>query len=410
MAEGEAQITPQKQEYQNPEGNALSRLNGLFRLVGMVTHDSPIRSVDKTWNRLSEKAPIAQNRGIERSASLRTTRAHLLEEYRRIPKENAEGRKKLITEAHQRDEIAAQFLNQGNVKITIGELGEQSAKYTILNPKSEANPPIFFIPGISNDLSCVEALSQELAYKTGRKVYVVGMIDSIEGQATQKFADAISKSPDFGPYAEFFKGAINALTESSKIELWGHSTGGPLITEILNDPRFQSKVINAVLLNPASSANISIPELVSGITNEFKNIISKNMPKYTLSADRWGKGVIDKIADLVLKKSPTQTEVQDEQQRKIKGSINSTMMKKVCSIEDSWKAAKVKNGGKIVVYSGRQDYMTRSSEVFKGDDQSMAYLKQQNPQLEVIDDQAGYHTTPLIDNKIVGQVLAKLAA
>lgn len=382
LSTSKAVITPPIQERSVPEGNRIGNLvenfNKLlyrFRLnrFRLVTHESVIRGSEVR---------------SERPLSLRATRVQLFQEFKSTPKTDKEARKNILTEAHDRDEIARQYLTQGEVKVSLLNLGEQSARYTIINPpesrrrpETDSKPPIFLIPGISNDIDCVGALAQEIPFM-GRKVIVVGMPESQIGKVTPEFAKAVSESPSFGPHVDFYKGAINALIgQDGQVELWGHSAGSAIIAEILNDPKFQARVTDAVLLNPASSANISSIALNLGISNELRNLISRNLPKYTLSS----QGNLPERVD----------------HKQLRENVFKIMLKKVCTVAESWKKARVREGGKIIVYSGRQDRMTRSYEIFRGDQNSLDSVKKENPQIEVIDDPNGFHSTPLIEPQTI---------
>lgn len=384
-AEVGGRITPSIQEKAVPEGNQVENLNRLLYMFRLITHQSTIK-----------RSEIKS----ERPLSLRTTRAQLFKEFKSIPKADREARENIIAEAHDRDEIARQYLTQGEVKIHIPNLGEQSARYTAINPPeargtSETNskPPILLIPGISNDIDCVGALAQEIPFM-GRKVIVVGMPESQMGKVTAEFAKAVSESALFEPHVEFFKSAINALVgENSQVELWGHSAGSAIIAEILNDPKFQARVTDAVFLNPASSANISAKDLNLGVLNELRNLLKRNLPKYTLTL-----GATPHVPDT-------------EENKSIKEAVTKVMLKKVCTLAEGWRKARVRQGGEVIVYSGQKDQMTRSYELFKGDRNSQERLKQVNPQIEVIDDPNGFHSTVLIEpQKVIREIFNKQSA
>ncbi|MBI2018156.1 hypothetical protein HYS96_00440 [Candidatus Daviesbacteria bacterium] len=376
--------TPPIQEKVVPEKNLVANLEKLLYALRLVTHRSTVKGVNRSEVQ------------SERFLSIRTTRAQLLKEFKSTSKADKEARISILLEAHARDEIAEQYLTQGEVKVNIPGLGEQSARYTIMiSPESRktpntvlySNPPIFLIPGLSNDIDCVGALAQEIAYM-GRKVIVVGMPESIMGRITPEFAEAVSQTPGFGPHTKFFKGAINALVgENNQVELWGHSIGAVIIAEFLNDPKNRARVERAVLLNPASSANISEHSLNLGILNELRNLLSRNLPKYTLS----NRGQME--------------------QNDLKANLTRIMLEKVCTLYQVWQNVRVREGGRIIVYSGQKDNLTRSYELFRGDKELEARLRQVNPQMEVIDDPNGFHSTVLIEpQKVISQVFQKQAA
>jgi len=125
-----------------------------------------------------------------------------------------------------------------------------------------------FIPGLSNDLDSVASLINELAIN-GRKVVVIAQPESQMGTVSKEFVEATAKHPDLTAHKEFYKAAINNLVgEDIDVELWGHSIGGELIFEILNDSDFQKRTTNAVVLCPASSANVSGFQMTKALTKE----------------------------------------------------------------------------------------------------------------------------------------------
>lgn len=379
----QGEITPTTQEHAVPEGNLIANLSRLARAFRLITNRSHIRIGNQDTN-------------SERPLSLRTQRAQLYDKFRHVPKSDREARQRILSEAHDRDEIARQYLTQGEVKVNFPGLGGQAARYTIINPpegrrtaEGAGKPPIVLIPGISNDIDCVGALAQEIPFM-GRVVIVVGMPESQMGRVTPEFAKAAAESASFALHADFFKAAINSMPGGyDQIELWGHSAGGPIIAEILNDPEFQGKVTDAVLLNPASCAAITPRELNLGVLNELRNF-GRNFSKYTLTMG----------TDSAIPQGPVQKE--------LKKAVSAAMLKKVCSISERWKQARVIEGGKIVVYSGQEDQLTRSYEIFNGVSQDR--LKEVNPQLEVIDDPNGFHSTVLTQpQRIISQVFVRQA-
>lgn len=87
------------------------------------------------------------------------------------------------------------------------------------------------------------------------------------------------------------------------------------------------------------------------------------------------------------------------------------MLEKVCTLYQVWQNVRVREGGRIIVYSGQKDNLTRSYELFRGDKELEARLRQVNPQMEVIDDPNGFHSTVLIEpQKVISQVFQKQAA
>lgn len=140
MSESGVAIQPPTQETVEPVKNLTEKLDWFFLAVKNITHPSKFRALDHR---------------IERPLSQRQQRATSLREFLAIPKDNREARKQVLTEAHLRDELTRQYLNQGEVSVTFPIMGTQKARYaTIQPPESLQNelserPPIILIPGIS---------------------------------------------------------------------------------------------------------------------------------------------------------------------------------------------------------------------------------------------------------------------
>jgi len=372
----EVSIHPPHQEVRVPEFNEIGRVNKLLYLFGKVTA--------RTRTSLSGER---REKKSERPLSLRTTRAKLYHEVMLTPDKNS--RREIFAEAHVRDGIATQYLNQGEVTVTLPGLGEQTARYTRIEapesrktPETSTKPPIFLIPGISNDIDCVGALAQELPY-SGRSVVVVGFPDSFMGSVTKEFAQAVEASPDYTPHTEFFKHALDALIrEDTPVELWGFSTGSPIVEQILNDPKFQEKVTNAVLISPASVVDQTSKQLTLGTIKEIGKLLKRlsALGKYTYTSGR---------EDTV--------PPEPEGQRAIKKEVFGSLLTRVRTNLPLWEQARVKEGGNIIVVSGKKDEMTKS------------YLAEdaftQNPQIHVLHLSEGSHATPLTEPE---EVLRKI--
>ena len=360
------------QEKEVPEYNILQQdYANLFYRLGTVTHQSVSR---KDGNE------------IERSLLLRAHRADLLERFKATPKKDKEERLAIIAEARDRDEIARQFLDQGELSIDLPGLGEQKARYTVINPpegrkrpEQESKPPVFIIPGSSNDLDSHGALAQEIAF-LGRKVILVAYPESQFGYITSEFAEKAVESETFQPHVTFFKQAIRKFfKEGESLELWGFSTGAPIAAELLTDPEFQKQTKNAVFISPAGTANQSLTQFRIGTASEIKNLIRnyKNLPKLSLVFSR---------------KEPDKPGQED-----LKSKVWKSLFNKILSVGDSWKEARVREGGKIVVFSGKKDRMTKSSLGEKE--------LSENPQIEIISDPKASHATPLLEpNRVVQKI------
>ncbi len=356
MEEAPSRLISPTQEKAEPVENRIEKLNRLFLCGKIVTR--PSKSKD----------------GLERPLSLRAWRAGLYKEFKSTIKENITERKKILEEAHLRDEILKQYLNQGEVAINLPGLGEQKARYVTINPpeilkEKDEGKHIFFIPGISNDIDCVGSVVQTAAL-LGRKITVIAFPESHKGTVTSEFAEAVKEDKAYSPHTEFFKKTIEKLSEGEEsFELWGFSTGGPIVYEILNDLEFQQKTENAVLFAPASSVKQSLLNFGFGVVADWRAFGEFSKLPY------WNFTSGSKVPET-------------EEQVKIKKEITGDLLKKVRARLDSWKTAKVKEGGAIIIASGRRDKITKSYRL------NYEFLK--NPQIRVLDLQNIFHVTPLM--------------
>ena len=397
MVERYAQVTPPKQEIRVPEYNTLEKFNKLLYRLGKLTARSRIVDRGKPINKRSE-----------RPLSSRAQRAHLYREARKIRREmNKVYRSKtedketalaplrrdihaIFDEARARDEIARQYLHQGEITVNLPGLGEQTARYTKIDPPAsrrdpaqEGKPPIFLIPGISNDIDCVGALAQELPYQ-GRSVVVVGFPESVMGNVTTDFAHAVETSPTYEPHAAFYKEALKELlAESPHAELWGFSTGAPIAAQMLADPELQEKITDAVLISPASVVDQSTMQLNIGVAQDSARLLKRlsSLGKYTLTLGGRAKDVPEEQAG----------------QREIKKATMGSLLSHVRSRFNAWDKARVQNGGSIVVVSGGKDYITKS---YKDEN-----VFRRNPQMSVLRIPDGFHAYPLVEPaSVVDQV------
>lgn len=366
----EATIALPHQEKMVPEKNLIASFDKLFYTAGLVTHKSNIRGTN-----------------AERPLSERTERAQLFKQFKSVDEKNRNQRKEILAKAHARDEIYRQYLNQGEVKVNLPGLGEQIARYVVINPPesrktAETNliRPIYIIPGVSNDLDSVGALGTELPF-VGRKVVILGFPESFLGKVTPEFTKAVAASSTYGPHAEFYKSALLKLAAAegdiNNMEVWGYSSGAPILEEILNDPNFQQRVGNAVLICPGSTVNQTKLQLGFGLMQEIKTLAGhlRNVPKYTLT---YG----------------SKTAMYPGQKER-KGEVFDALLNRLNTQLDLWKKARVKKGGRIIVVSGSQDQLTKSYEVFNSKPETIAELKMVNPQIDVLE-HPGSHAYPLI--------------
>ncbi len=263
-------------------------------------------------------------------------------------------RKAVLEEAHERDRLAKEFLNQGEVNVVFPDLGMQTSRFSILNPTMDAEvpgnenevlkkPPIVMVPGLSNELDSIEGIAQTIAH-SGRKVISIGYPEGYVGKVTEEFANAVVASGDRSYHAQFFKEAIKALTQNEQeIELWGLSTGSPIVAELLSDPKLQDKVTQAVLIGPAASVDQSVGSINIGLLKDLRSFVhsfSDIVPSFVLFRGKRGG----------------QNQVQKALGRKIMLSLQKTISHK----SPHWNTMRVKEGGKITVIAGGKDDVTKS--------------------------------------------------
>lgn len=286
-------------------------------------------------------------------------------------------RTEVLKRARLKDSIAGQFLDQQEIRVNIEGAGEQMARFTIIGPPLEYEgardpTPIFLIPGAANDLSCVETLAWELALE-GRMVIVVGYPDSNMGDVSEGFVKRVEDSKNYEAHSEFFAKALEQLVPDGEVEMWGFSTGAPIVAQMLSNPELSQRVGKAVLMAPASSVDQSDISFNTGVVAEIAELRKdfKNVPKYTFT---WGQENEDK-----------------EHKKRRENSLEALLKKVQTGMPGLWKKAKVKEGGKIVVVSGNRDKVTKSSEYW---DQ----YNSENPQLLPIEID-GSHSGALTDSK-----------
>ena len=366
--------TPQRPR--SPELNGFNLLGRVLHAIGAVTRSNASRI-------LSEK-PI-------RDLSDRRERARLFEEWQREgrknqnPAQKRSARKRILDEAHVRDEILERYLDQKDVRYSGDDFGEISARYADVRPSPESadhtKPPIVLIPGISNDLLSVDALVKELAF-SGRRVIVIGHPDSQMGTISSEFADAVDGSPGYVAHAKFFQDAINqVLPEGSPIELWGFSAGGPISAEMLtNNPEFSKRVQRLVLANPAGAVKQNLMQMGIGLLREVKNILQPiAFSAYSLVMGRDVKNGTPPEAD---------------GQRLLKEKVLFALARRLGQPTD-WNALRVSEGGTIVVGIGLADDVTKAPKAFHG----VKNGRQAHPQeMKVVEFPGHTHNGVLIDS------------
>ena len=383
-------ISETKQETSVPEINTVEKYNDYSRRIASLVREkflpkSPklnsLRSfglrhipTDLTHSFGRTTAP-GKDHETERSLATRAVRARLYKQLKSIPENNKAARQKVLDEAHTRDEIAKAYLDQGEITVNIPEMGSQMARFAVLEPPAgrvnsqTQKPPIFLIPGISNDLDSVAGLAQEISY-TGRKVITVAFPETALGRVTPEFAEATQKAKNYEPHAIFFEQALSKFVPEGDIEIWGFSTGGPIAAEMFNNPKYQERTTNAILIAPASSVDQSGTSLYLGLGHEvfgFKDTVQR----YSfISGGKEGKDT-------------------KEEKRAKTDTFNALIEKVITQKAALFKDAKVRQGGKIIIVSQENDDVTKTEKA-KG-------MFAQNPQAEVTTLKSAYHNTAVTE-------------
>lgn len=349
-------------EPSHPEKNQFDTANAAFRLLGAVTR-------------------TGENHGTERPLSVRRERARLFTEIKSTDDRTA--KRSALNEAHQRDEVLRQILNQHTVDINTSEYGAASARYAKIDPPNaevfdSGKGPIVIIPGISNDIACMDAVAMEAAL-SGRQVYILGYPGSYMGTVDEDFTEAVERSESYEAHAGFFKNALKSiLPDEQNMELWGFSTGGPIVANILSDDEnLRKKISDAVLINPAGAVKRTNIGLFSGLAKEGLTAIAhpKTYSAYVLTTGRKDTG------------RPELPE-----QKKRKNRIFSSLLKKIRTVSDDWETMRVRDGGTITVVAGDSDDVTLCRNSFSES------KKPDNPQVRVVPF-PGRHSAPLVNAK-----------
>lgn len=362
------------------------KIQNVFQKTGLIVGESAL--------------PRSENE--KRTLAERMDRAETYKEVKKIKKEedknfvsklekDIQGRKEsfdkasvFFDKAHELDKIFVQFTqNQKEVRVNIDGLGEQMARYVILEPSETSDkPPIILIPGISNDLEGNGELPIKLA-ASGRKVIMIAYPESWHGEVTEKFGDAVEKSNNYGPHTEFFKSAIKQITdENSKIDLCGESTGSLIVSNLLADNEMKQRVDEATMIVPPGE-----------ITHKHFDTVS--MLKETL--DTFKKlPLISKLTVV----NPKKIETTDEHRRLMLHTYES-LKKKVISKYIWWERPLLTGTGKKTnVIIGGNDHVT---EAKKGRKEIEA-----NPTLNLHLIKSGNHSTPLVESDMVIELVKSM--
>jgi hypothetical protein len=363
---GELPQNPQTEEYPVKElAHSVDNWFNLFYRVGKATHRSKTAKGE------------GDSRKIERSLHGRVSRRDILGRL----ESGQISRLEAVAEGKKLDEIDRQFADQKELVVNLPELGQQSSFYTDINLSknsesgdSEQKPPVFIVPALSGDLYGIEPIVRELAL-SGRRVVSVAYPESFHGETTKEFADAVDSSKTYYPHTDYFKKAIELLLQEGNIELWGFSTGGPIVAELLSDPEIQERTTNAVVVSPASCLNQSKIEFNAGLLNEMKET-AKN---------------IAGLSDISLVYGRKTSGDKDNLERR-KRIFNTLLFQKVCKETEAWRDMRVKEHGEITIILGGKDKITKSYSKVK---EFNALI----PQVRVIEKPNWAHLTPLFQAK-----------
>lgn len=251
----------------------------------------------------------------------------------------------------------------------------------MVDETTKDKPPIFVVGGIANDLESIGNFVTEIAVN-GREVIAVAYPDSYNGSVTPEFAQAVVSAEHYEPHAAFFKAAIDHhFLPDGERELWGYSTGAPIVAEILNDPKQQETTSRAVFVCPASTTTQSEGAVKRGVMSDIAFIKEKGtLPNLTLTTG--------------LKEGDEEKPHRQSRKTSFEG-----LLSHVARSDDAWSTAKVKEGGEIVFVSCENDKVTRS---WDNNDRFG-----EHPQGRVIPIEGGYHATPIVQpERVMPQILA----
>ena len=158
--------------------------------------------------------------------------------------------------------------------------------------------------------------------------------------------------------------------------MWGYSTGGPIVAELLSDPEIQERTANAVIVAPASCVNQSKLEFNAGLLKETREII-KNIRRFSNISMVYGR----------------KTRGDVEMLNRRKRIFNTLLFQKVCRETEAWRDMKVKDSGKITFVLGEKDKITKGYSKLK------EFSALPNPQVIVVGRLKWSHLSPLFQAK-----------
>lgn len=317
---------------------------------------------------------------VQRSLWARMERVSLLRKLRRGEISHVDS----TIEKIKVDEIDLQFAKQKNFDIELSGLGVQSAYGTEINlpdhlksPEDLARPPVFIVPALSGDLYGIEPLMKELALQ-GRRVVSLAYPESFLGKTTEEFVKAVENSPSYDPHTTYFKKAIKKMIgEEGDLELWGYSTGCPIVAEILSDPAFQNRTKNAVIISPLSVVDQSPIEFRLGVLGEASRLLGMQ--------HGW------KTSDVAIVRGAQES--LDEGNMKRRKRASNALIRKIIKKMEIWKDTRVQQDGKIILLSAQKDAITKSHKSLR----DFLELKQ----YKFVNLKKGSHLSPLTKARYV---------
>lgn len=369
-----------------------------------------------TAGKATYRSVVDRDTGLRRTLHNRVERASILKRLKggEITREQA------IEQGKRIDSIDRQFLNQKELTIDLPGLGEQKVYYAEIIPEKSEDvesdlPPIFLIPAFSGDAYGVSPLMLEAAY-SGRRIISVAYPESLNGTTTPEFAHAVEENSSYSPHTDFFKQAINILIGHEEMfEIWGYSTGGAILAEILHDPSFQERVTNAVAYSPASNVNQTQDEFNKSIRKEMFGFARSGFAGFADSAFVMGRAsdvtvdrskkfkafqTIKRLIDdfnITAEKSHPDPEKLALRKRVSKALLSNKIQKGM----NLWEGAHVRGDGKIIIFSAENDQLTKTNEVIEN-------LPRINSQVQIIDYIGGIHLTALTNARRVIKTVSDL--
>jgi pimeloyl-ACP methyl ester carboxylesterase len=354
---------------------------GKARNAAQAIHDASKNP--NGWRNMTKKSDIhygtADGRVIERPRPVRAKRVELFKAAMEALKKG-ESAEKFFTEAHQRDEIAYQYLtNQRDITVDFTEYGKQSSRFAeILPPEGIefTGKTVVIIGGWGTELASFEAAMMEAAMQ-GFRVIGIAHPDTQFGTTTKKFADAVSTETQPDLHAEFFKQSLKTILKDESFTLIGQSAGGMVVATMLNDAEFAQSVENAVLVSPAGIAKINLINQVYGYISEAKDLLANfdHTPYYSFVSGRKDTTAFDELAKmrindpdytddrsaLVKKLKPALTteekiDVYKAQQKTYHTKIWNSILKMARRPLDVYKSMHLREGAKLAIICGDEDH------------------------------------------------------